>query len=360
VKVAITHPYSWPDVRRGAERITVETAAALTRRGHDVTLFTASKEAERRFDPSGFEIVKFCRRHESAARHERYFAWRLLPHLVRRRFDTVHSLMPRDARAAIRTRRLGGHHVVYEELGNPLTAWWDTQPDAAARRDVVRRADAYGCMSTFSLGILREQHGREGVLIPGGVRLDEMVPATARAERPTILFSGACNDPQKGVAQLLEAVATLAAHEPRVELWLSGPDDPAALLAAAPPAARERTVALPLGEPGDQAERYGRAWVTALPSSDSFGLVLLESLACGTPVVTLASGAAPELASPGTGVIAEPNDRDALAAALAEGLELARDPDVVSRCRDRASGYSWDALAERLEGIYAAAGENRR
>src|ERR671919_397201 len=43
MKVAITHPYSWPEVRRGAERITVETGRALAARGHDVTLFTAGR-----------------------------------------------------------------------------------------------------------------------------------------------------------------------------------------------------------------------------------------------------------------------------------------------------------------------------
>ena len=94
-------------------------------------------------------------------------------------------------------------------------------------------------------------------------------------------------EPRKGVAVLLAALPAIAAVEPEVEVWLSGPGDPAALIAAAPPGAAERVRALGIGAADAQPERYGRAWVTCLPSThDSFGMALLESLACGTPLVT--------------------------------------------------------------------------
>ena len=80
VKVAITHPYSWPEVRRGAERITVESSRALAARGHDVTLFSAGAEASTtRTD--GFTLVRFKRVFEQPHWHERWFGWRLLPAL---------------------------------------------------------------------------------------------------------------------------------------------------------------------------------------------------------------------------------------------------------------------------------------
>ena len=97
---------------------------------------------------------------------------------------------------------------------------------------------------------------------------------------------------------LLAALPAIAAEEPEVQLWLSGPGDPAALLAAAPAVARERVRTLGVGEAGAQGERYGRAWVTCLPSRyDSFGLTLLESLACGTPIVASTHAAPQELVS---------------------------------------------------------------
>ena len=72
------------------------------------------------------------------------------------------------------------------------------------------------------------------------------------------------------------------------------------MLADADEATRERIRALGLGEAERQHERYGRAWATCLPSRyDSFGMVLVESLACGTPLVTTTEGAPQELVQPG-------------------------------------------------------------
>src|SRR3546814_2024440 len=52
---------------------------------------------------------------------------------------------------------------------------------------------------------------------------------------------------------------------------------------------------LPLGDPHGLADQYGAAWVTCLPTEwDSFGLVVIESLAAGTPVVVGPRGAPPE------------------------------------------------------------------
>ena len=298
LRIALTHPYAWPEVRRGAERITVETARALAARGHLVTLLTAGERAGRTTE-DGFVTVRFRRRHADAARHERWFGRRLLPVLATGRFDVVHSLMPRDAVSAIRTRRLRGHRTVYEDMGVPDEAWWRGDAAEGARRRVVRDVDVYACMSRYALQKLTQGFGRTGALIPGGVRLAEFRPAPAREERPTLLFSGVVDEPRKGVALLLEAAGRLAADVPDLRLWLSGPGDAGPLLAAAPPAARERTEVLPLGTPGDQAARDARAWATVLPSTDeSFGMVLAESLAAGTPIVVADHAAPPEPSLP--------------------------------------------------------------
>jgi glycosyltransferase involved in cell wall biosynthesis len=218
---------------------------------------------------------------------------------------------------------------------------------------VARDVDVYGCMSQFALSMLERWCGRRGVLIPGGVRLESFVPAAHRAEKPAILFSGALDVPRKRADLLLEAVALLA-DDMDVEVWLSGPGDGDALISSAPPAARARAVALPLGSPEAQAERYGRAWVTALPSTyDSFGLVLIESLACGTPIVVANHAAPPELVEPGIGAVCEPDDPASLARALRTALDLARDPACAARCREVAARFDWDdQIAPLLENLY--------
>lgn len=352
MRIAITHPYSWPDVRRGAERIIVETGRSLAARGHEVTVLTSGGAASRTA-ADGVTTVRFRRLFDNDFRHEHWFARRIVPSLLTRRFDVVHSLMPRDAVSAIRTRRITRHRTVYQELGNPVRDKVVNRPDGDARQRVIEAVDVFGCMSEFSRGFLEREWGRQGALIPGGVRIDEFAPAP-REERPTILFSGALERPEKNVRELLAAVAVLAEDRPNVQLFLSGPGDAGPLLADAPAAARERTVVLPIGDPGQLARDYARSWVTCLPTLwDSFGLVVIESMAAGTPVVCGPAGAPPEVVTPDVGVVAEDLDPVSLARALSGALDLAQEPETVERCRSTARRFDWDeSHAALLEALY--------
>ncbi|MFP5257317.1 MAG: glycosyltransferase family 4 protein [Acidimicrobiia bacterium] len=352
MRVAITHPYSWPDVRRGAERMVVETSRSLAARGHDVTVLTSGGAASLTSE-GGVRTVRYRRFFPVDGRHERWFGWRITPALATGRFDVVHSLMPWDAVAAIRTARLARHRTVYEELGNPVREKVERRQDRRARERVIREVDVFAGMSEFSRGWLERDWGRKGVVVPGGVRCAEFAPER-RHDRPTVLFSGALDRPEKNVRQLLEAVAVLARRRPDVELRLSGPGDARPLLAAAPEATRRRTRLLPLGHPEDLAHEYARAWVTCLPTEwDSFGLVVVESLASGTPVVSGPAGAPPEVISPEVGVVAPALDPLSLADALDRGLALAEAPGTVEACQAVARRYDWDdAIAPLLEDLY--------
>ena len=91
MRIALTHAFCWPEVRRGAERFIPALGAALARRGHDVVHFSSAWEpGTEALD--GVEIVQLRRRFEDVHRHEADFGRRLLPHLVAGRFDAVHSL----------------------------------------------------------------------------------------------------------------------------------------------------------------------------------------------------------------------------------------------------------------------------
>ena len=81
---------------------------------------------------------------------------------------------------------------------------------------------------------------------------------------------------------------------------------------------------------------------------EPFGLVVLESLACGTPVAAFSRGGVPELLDAETGVLCQPDD----VAALAEALRSAR---VLSRraCRERAEAIgSAGRMARRYHDLY--------
>lgn len=364
MKVALTHPYSWPEVRRGAERIIRETARALAGRGHDVTILTAGSTPEATTEPDGYRVITHKRWLKQSWQHEQWFGLRLLADLARGGFDVTHSFMPRDAVACIRTAARAGHRTLYDEMGlpgwsmqgPPTDQLWAGFADRRARLRVARDIDVYGCMSRFALAALEEHCGRTGVLIPGGVRIGEFRPAEAREPDPTILYSGALDVPGKGIHVLLEALARVAEDEPDVQLWLSGPGDPAATLDAAPADARRRTTVLPLGAADEQSDRYGRAWVTSLPSwGDSFGMVTLESLASGTPIAVTDSAAPQEMVTPGTGAVARAGDAASLAEALLHCLQLSRSPETAAACVERARPYDWDdGLAPLLERYYTA------
>jgi phosphatidylinositol alpha-mannosyltransferase len=358
VRIALTHAYSWPEVRRGAERFLPALAAALARRGHQVVHYSSA------WDPFGEErdgvrTKRLRRRFNDANRHELDFGLRLLPRLAAATFDVVHSLGRHDAVASIRAARLHPRRrTVITDLGLPNPGWWEEQGrrEARAAAKVVRKIDVYSCMSRCAVDYLAESYGRrDGVVVPGGVDLDAFRPAEARAPKPTILFSGAIAEPRKGVPVLLEALPTIADAEPEVELWLSGPGDPEPMLAAAPSGVRERTRALGLGEAERQRDRYGRAWITCLPSThDSFGMALVESLACGTPVVTTTHSAPKEVVQPGvTGELCEPHDPPGLAAACVRAFALTRSAGIVDTCRSAAEVFDWDrSLAPLVERLY--------
>jgi glycosyltransferase involved in cell wall biosynthesis len=359
VRIALTHALCWPEVRRGAERFIPELGAALTRRGHHVVHFSSAWKHGETVE-RGVRTVRLRRRFTGDYRHEADFGLRLLPRLAAGRFDAVHSLGRYDALASILAARLrgDGRTTVITDLGLPDPEYWATQGrvQATAAAQVVDHVQVYSGMSQTAVDYLGRNYGRtDGVVIPGGVALDSFAPAERREPRPTILFSGVITERRKGVPVLLEALPLIAETEPDVELWLSGPGDPAALIAEAPEAARRRSRWLGVGRRDRQHERYGRAWVTCLPSMhDSFGMALVESLACGTPLVTSTHGAPQELVTAGvTGELCAPGDPRSLADACLRAFELARNEATVHACRATAEPFDWDrGLAPLCERIY--------
>ena len=87
-------------------------------------------------------------------------------------------------------------------------------------------------------------------------------------------------------------------------------------------------------------------------------MALVESLACGTPLVTTTHSAPKELVQEGvTGELCEPDDPDDLADACLRGFELARRPETTAACRASAEPFDWDrGLAPLVERLYAGVG----
>ena len=176
---------------------------------------------------------------------------------------------------------------------------------------------------------------------------------------PFVLFVGRLAS-NKGLRTLLPAFAQLARHDPSASLVLVGADG--GQRAGTERAARELGIADRVRLVGFLADEsllaaaFREARLFVLPSEyEAFGLVLLEALAQGTPVVASRVGGIPEfIDDQRAGLLTPPGDAAALATAL---LSLWDDPERRRRMgefgRDQVvPRYSWDEVAARLRALF--------
>jgi glycosyltransferase involved in cell wall biosynthesis len=211
-------------------------------------------------------------------------------------------------------------------------------------REVVRGADRLLVVSADLGRLAAEQYGadpaRVRVIAYGGdaAKFQQSDRAEARAalgiasDAKLIVYVGRLV-PEKGLRELLDAMATLAQAHPRATLALVGEGPMRAALEAAASGMLEGRVRLVGVQPPDIVATWMAASdLVTLPSySEGHPNVLVEALACGRPVVATPVGGIPEVVDPSCSLIVPPRDPVALAAALRETLEREWDDHALSR-----------------------------
>lgn len=201
--------------------------------------------------------------------------------------------------------------------------------------------------SAPSLATVPEERWR---IVPNGVDTDRFTPSRAGEGQEFILFVGRLV-PYKGLDVLLHALHRRPSHLP---LLLAGDGPQRRHLEAL--AAKLGVRARFLGRVTDDelVSLYQRAAVTVLPSvnrQEAFGISLLESMACGTPVVASDLPGVAQVARIG-GAVAPPGDPGRLAAQIHRVLESDVLPHGRALAAAVAERYSWDAVTDRLEAVY--------
>jgi glycosyltransferase involved in cell wall biosynthesis len=334
MRLALAHPTYWPEVRRGAERLMHDLATALP---HEVTIVTSGTPGVTVED--GVRVIRLW--HPPDGRLERrmfepHLALLPLTHLALRRgrYDLIQALQPADAVAGIRT----GTPTIFSHMGIPhRQAIANRRARMRLTFEAVRGAVACTALSEHARDAFHRWLGVEAHVIPPPVDTRRFSPGGERSEHPTVVCAADATEPRKRVDLLREAFAIVRRSEPEAELLLDA-----------------RTA--PDGVPMDDLPAvYRRAWVSALPSwGEAFGLVLAEALACGTPVVGSNLHGIPEVlgGDDGVGRLFDGDEPQALARALLEAIELARDPGTAARCRERALTFSLERCVERHERLY--------
>jgi len=356
MRVALIHPTYWPEVRRGAERLVHGLAAWLAGAGHEVTVLTTNRGPRSATREDGFEVVRAWRAPDRLLRRRAYEDYlNTIPahvaELLRGGFDAAHAFFPVSGWAALRARGLGGPPVVYSMMGIP------TRPYLVARRyrmamnlEVARDAAACSVLSQAAADPFRRYLLREPEVIPPGVRCADFAVEARRPEAPTIVYAGSPSDPRKRLPLLLKAFTALRRRHPDARLLLAGRREPwfrSDVPEGVEWVSADRTEVL--------AGLLAAAHVAVLPAvEEAFGLVLVEALAAGTPVVAARSGASPEIVDAGVGGLFEPDDHTDLARALEETIERGIEPQT---CRAHALRWDWAEIGPRYAALIERAAE---
>jgi glycosyltransferase involved in cell wall biosynthesis len=350
--VTFLNPTYWPEVARGSERYIDDLGRGLRERGWRPRLVTSHPERLGDSVEDGLPVRR-VRRAPGETRLRRLGFddfWTHVPALeveLRRRGtdDLVHAFYPTDGVAAGRWTRRTGRPSILSITGIP-------NPLIRVRRDAVplaaRHVSAVTALSAWARDGLWWRYGIEARVLYPSVDLGAFSPGERTAE-PTIFCAATADVARKRVPLLVRAFARVRRAHPTARLVLVRPRSPS--LAAELEAHDGVTLVSP--GPGAMRELYASAWVSALPSvGEAFGIVLIESLACGTPVVGTDAGAFGEIVdAPEVGRLFD-GDEEALAAALLEALELATDPRTAGRCRARAERFSVDRAADDMDALY--------
>jgi phosphatidylinositol alpha-mannosyltransferase len=231
---------------------------------------------------------------------------------------------------------------------------------ASILRPSLEKITARIAVSEYARSTLVQHIGGEPVVIPNGVYVDRFSGAKVRDDWrdavPTMAFVGRIDEPRKGLPLLLEAFPRIVEAHPGTRLLVVGGGDVEAARRRVPRGLADNVIFLGPVSDDEKASALRTADLYVAPNTggESFGIVLIEAMAAGTPV--LASDIPAFRRVLGDGAYGT-SFRNTDAGDLADhAVRLLGDGPHRDGLRDAALGvvrrYDWSSVAGRIVQVY--------
>lgn len=363
MRVGLVCPYTW-DVPGGVQAHVHDLAEALLGRGHDVSVLAPVDDPDRAdlppwVVPAGRalpvpyngSVARLVFGPLSLARTRRW--------LRHGSFDVLHLHEPTVPSLSM---------LACFAASGPMVATFHTATTRSRAMLVFGSALQAGlekvhgriAVSPAARRVVVEHLGGDAVLIPNGVdvpRFAGALPLPGRESRPpTVVFLGRIDEPRKGLTVLLDALPALVRRVPDVRLLVAGPGDVDAVSKDIAAQLRDRVELLGLVSDADKPRVYASGDVYCAPNThgESFGIVLVEAMAAGTPVVASDLEAFRRVLEDGrAGVLCRTGDPVALADALADLLlDPARRAALAAAGSVAVQAYDWATIVDAVVAVY--------
>jgi glycosyltransferase involved in cell wall biosynthesis len=218
----------------------------------------------------------------------------------------------------------------------PVLAWQE--------KLVLRRASAVLAQSPYTLRRIIETvpeiaERSELAMVPIDTERFKSLPSDDQPHQRYLLNVSRINDPRKNIGMLLRAFAVVRENHPDVRLTLAGDDPQPPLLGLC--------AELGIGDAVDFKGKVSADELTALyqgaelfaisSTQEGLGIVMLEAMACGAPVVATACGGPEDIVIDGqTGQVVPNGNVEAMAQAISTLLD---DPKTLQKMRDKCAAF---------------------
>ena len=361
MRVGIVCPYAW-DIPGGVSAHVHDLANALIRKGHFVSVIAPAENDEN----LPFFVVstgkpRAVRYNGSVARLSfgPIVARRVSKWIEQGQFDVLHVHEPLAPSVSV---------LACWAAKGPIVATWHSSMDrsrvilslAKIAQTVMEKVSARIAVSPAAKQTMLEHLGGDAVIIPNGVDVAAFAGAKPlpdwQDDSPALVFFGRVDEPRKGLEVLIRAFPIIRREYANLRLLIAGPGDCDDLFDELDPVDRQAITKIGLVDDETKPDVYASGDIYVAPNTggESFGIVLLEAMASGTPVVASNLSAFARVLKDGEcGKLFENQDSADLSR-----IVIALLGDKVEQDRLRTAGYKnvidfdWDTVAEEVLEVY--------